>query len=66
VLPDLQSTDSSEALLTGRRPPFRLVVYAADAVGSISSSVRYTASEEFVVSGAWRAAAAADAMLVLR
>jgi hypothetical protein len=50
VLPDLQSTDSSEALLTGRRPPFRLVVYAADVLGAISSSMRYAASEEFVVS----------------
>lgn len=60
VLPDLTVTDSSEALLTGRRPPFRLLARALAADGAAAGSnaaaaaagapsVRPAVSEEFVV-----------------
>lgn len=49
TLPDLQVTDSSEALLTGRRPPFRLCVFAVQNNGQFHPEVRYAVSEEFVV-----------------
>jgi Calmodulin binding protein-like len=45
VLPELQITDSSEALLSGRKPPFRLVVRAGGGAGRI----RHAVSEGFVV-----------------
>lgn len=52
VLPELQITDSSEALLTGRKPPFRLLVtaVAADDTGSTLPAFAYGVSEDFVVS----------------
>ncbi len=52
MLPELQITDSSEALLTGRKPPFRLLVtaVAADDTGSTLPAFAYGVSEDFVVS----------------
>lgn len=49
VLPELQVTDSSEALLTGRKPPFRLLVSAVNDDGNTVQGIRYAVSEEFVV-----------------
>ncbi len=46
----MQVMDSSEALLTGRRPPFRLIVWAAMPDGRVSSAVVPAVSENFVVS----------------
>lgn len=48
VLPDLTVTDSSEALLSGRKPPFRLVVRAKHKTGQFIS-LRPAVSETFVV-----------------
>jgi hypothetical protein len=48
VLPDLAVTDSSEALLSGRKPPFRLVVRAKHKRGQ-HISLRPAVSEPFVV-----------------
>jgi hypothetical protein len=48
VLPDLAVTDSSEALLSGRKPPFRLVVRAKHKRGQ-HISLRPAVSEAFVV-----------------
>ena len=48
VLPDLAVTDSSEALLSGRKPPFRLVV-RAKRKGGQHLSLRPAVSEAFVV-----------------
>lgn len=48
VLPDLYVSDSSEALLSGRKPPFRLVVRARHKRGA-SIAVRPAVSEAFVV-----------------
>lgn len=48
VLPDLYLTDSSEALLSGRKPPFRLVVRARHADGR-RLAVKHAVSEPFVV-----------------
>lgn len=58
-LPELTVTDSSEALLTGRKPPFRMVALplACAAPGSGAGEGMplagwcYAVSEEFVVSG---------------
>jgi hypothetical protein len=49
LLPDLTVTDSSEALLQGRRPPFRLLVWAPDGLGGFDHSVQYAVSDDFVV-----------------
>ena len=38
VMPDLEATDSSEALLKGRRPPFRLLVWPASVASGVQSS----------------------------
>jgi hypothetical protein len=38
ILPDLEITDSSEALLKGRRPPFRLLVWPASVASGFSGS----------------------------
>jgi len=38
VMPDLEVTDSSEALLKGRRPPFRLLVWPASVASGVQSS----------------------------
>ncbi|KAL6767683.1 hypothetical protein ACKKBF_B36235 [Auxenochlorella protothecoides x Auxenochlorella symbiontica] len=48
VLPDLHVSDSSEAMLSGRKPPFRLLVRASGGVvpGVV---VRHAVSEGFVV-----------------
>lgn len=48
VLPDLYLTDSSEALLSGRKPPFRLVVRARHADGR-RLAIKHAVSEPFVV-----------------
>lgn len=42
-------TDSSEALLQGRRPPFRLLVWAPDGLGGFNHAVQYVVSDDFVV-----------------
>ncbi|GMH34106.1 hypothetical protein BSKO_01940 [Bryopsis sp. KO-2023] len=47
-LPDLSVTDSSEALLSGRKPPFRLLVTASDRQGR-NLRIRHAVSEGFVV-----------------
>lgn len=57
LLPDLKITDSSEALLTGRAPPFRLAVRAVHRSGEPFEGVAFALSEPFVVRA--RAAAAA-------
>ncbi len=49
LLPDLHVTDSSEAMLSGRKPPFRLLVRAVHADGH-RLNVRHAVSEGFVVS----------------
>lgn len=51
MLPDLKVTDSSEALLQGRAPPFRLLVRAMRRGGQPIPDIRYTLSEPFVVGG---------------
>ena len=38
IMPDLEVTDSSEALLKGRRPPFRLLVWPASVASGVQSS----------------------------
>lgn len=48
VLPDLHITDSSEAMLSGRKPPFRLLVKAVSSRGQ-PISIRHAVSEGFVV-----------------
>ena len=51
-LPDLHVTDSSEALLSGRKPPFRLLVRAVAGVGGAKGApppARHAVSEGFVV-----------------
>lgn len=50
LLPDLKITDSSEALLTGRAPPFRLSVRAVHRSGEQFEGVAFALSEPFVVS----------------
>lgn len=50
LLPDLKITDSSEALLTGRAPPFRLSVRAVHRSGEPFEGVAFALSEPFVVS----------------
>ena len=49
VLPDEHVSDSSEALLSGRKPPFRLLARAVTANGAPASNVRSAVSEGFVV-----------------
>ena len=49
LLPDLKITDSSEALLTGRAPPFRLAVRAVHRSGEPFVGVNYALSDPFVV-----------------
>ncbi|GAX84826.1 hypothetical protein CEUSTIGMA_g12247.t1 [Chlamydomonas eustigma] len=48
-LSDLQVTTSSEALLAGKAPTFRLLVWAVDALGEPVANVTYVVSENFVV-----------------
>jgi hypothetical protein len=48
LLPDLAITDSSEALLTGRKPPYRLLVRALHKDGR-RLSIKPAISEGFVV-----------------
>ena len=48
-LPDLAVSDSSEAMLSGRKPPFRLLVRAVHDEGR-RISIRHAVSEGFVVS----------------
>lgn len=48
-LPDLHVSDSSEAMLSGRKPPFRLLVRAVHAEGR-RLAIRHAVSEGFVVS----------------
>ncbi|KFM24945.1 hypothetical protein F751_1824 [Auxenochlorella protothecoides] len=52
MLPDLKVTDSSEALLLGRAPPFRLLVRLADRLGHPCPGVKHALSEPFVVATA--------------
>jgi hypothetical protein len=49
-LPDLHVSDSSEAMLSGRKPPFRLLVRAVHTEGR-RLAIRHAVSEGFVVSG---------------
>lgn len=49
TLPDLYVSDSSEALLSGRKPPFRLLVRAVHTLGHVVGSIRHAVSEGFVV-----------------
>lgn len=50
MLQDLHITDSSEAMLSGRKPPFRLLVKAISrATGQPLPSVHKAVSEGFVV-----------------
>lgn len=49
-LPDLSVTGSSEAILQGQKPPFRLMARAVSAVdGSHAAHIRPAISEAFVV-----------------
>ncbi len=48
-LPDLHVSDSSEAMLSGRKPPFRLLVRAVASDGR-KVNIRHAVSEGFVVS----------------
>lgn len=48
ALPELHVTDSSEAMLSGRKPPFRLLVRAVRA-GQALPNIRHCVSEGFVV-----------------
>jgi len=48
-LSDLQCTTSSEALLCGKAPTFRLLVWALDNQGNPLTSITYVVSENFVV-----------------
>lgn len=48
-LSDLQCTTSSEALLLGKAPTFRLLVWAVDRGGMPLMSITYVVSESFVV-----------------
>lgn len=48
-LSDLQCTTSSEALLCGKAPTFRLLVWAIDRSGAHMQHVTYVVSESFVV-----------------
>ena len=50
-LPDLHVTDSSEAMLSGRKPPFRLLVKCVHSDGR-RLNIRHAVSEGFVVSTA--------------
>jgi hypothetical protein len=52
MLPDLKVTDSSEALLTGRAPPFRLLARAVRRGGAPLLGVAPVLSEPFVVATA--------------
>lgn len=47
-LPDLHVSDSSEAMLSGRKPPFRLLVRAVHSEGR-RLAIRHAVSEGFVV-----------------
>lgn len=48
-LSELQVTTSSEALLCGKAPTFRLLVWAVDVMGEPVPNVTYVVSESFVV-----------------
>jgi len=48
-LSELQVTTSSEALLSGKAPTFRLLVWAVDSAGEPVPNVTYVVSENFVV-----------------
>jgi hypothetical protein len=50
MLPDLKITESSEALLTGRAPPFRLMARAIWRTGERIPGISPVLSEPFVVS----------------
>ena len=52
-LPDLHVSDSSEAMLSGRKPPFRLLVRAVASDGR-KVNIRHAVSEGFVVRAAHR------------
>ena len=45
----MQCTTSSEALLAGKAPTFRLLVWAIDRAGGHVPGVTYVVSESFVV-----------------
>lgn len=51
ALPDLHVTDSSEAILLGRKPPFRLLARAvySSVGGRVPAPIRHAVSESFVV-----------------
>eukprot|EP00887_Chlorella_sp_A99_P003348 scaffold26.g3348.t1 len=52
ILPDLKVTNSSEALLQGRAPPFRLLVRAVRRGGASIPNISHALSEPFVVATA--------------
>eukprot|EP00887_Chlorella_sp_A99_P000045 scaffold16.g45.t1 len=52
ILPDPKVTDSSEALLQGRAPPFRLLVRAVRRGGASIPNISHALSEPFVVATA--------------
>ena len=52
ALPELHVSDSSEAMLSGRKPPFRLLVQAVHRKGR-KLNIRHAVSEGFVVSDSW-------------
>jgi hypothetical protein len=47
-MPDVHVSDSSEAMLSGRKPPFRLLVRAVTSDGR-AVNIRHAVSEGFVV-----------------
>ncbi len=49
ALPDLHVTDSSEAILSGRKPPFRVLVRALLPESRPNLKIRHAISEGFVV-----------------
>jgi len=61
-LSDLQVTTSSEALLSGKAPTFRLLVWAVDEQGEPVTNVTYVVSENFVVGRSTRS----NAVRILR
>jgi len=52
-LSELQVTTSSEALLSGKAPTFRLLIWAVDKHGEPVHNVTYVVSENFVVGAAF-------------
>ena len=58
-------TTSSEALLAGKAPTFRLLVWAVDALGEVVPNVTYVVSENFVVSSVLKGSIPGEAALFI-